>query len=50
VLARVGARDELVHEPLLVEQGDDGAQRRVESALMLEIGGHGSVTNVRSTE
>ena len=41
VLARVGARDELVHERLLVEQRDDGAQRRIESLLMLEIAGHG---------
>jgi hypothetical protein len=40
MLARVRARDELVHERLLVEQSDDGAQRRVESALMLEVRSH----------
>ena len=43
MLARVRARDELMDERLLVEQRDDCAQRRVESALMLEIGGHGRV-------
>ena len=45
VLARVGARDELMHERLLVEQRNDGAQRRVESLLMLEFAGHGQSSN-----
>ena len=40
VLARIRPRNELVDERLLVEQRDYGAQSRVESALMLEIGGH----------
>jgi hypothetical protein len=40
VLAGIRASDELVHERLLVEQRYDGAQGRVESALMLEVGGH----------
>ena len=43
VLARVGARDELVHERLLVEQRNDCAQRRIEGVLMLEFAGHGSI-------
>ena len=42
MLARVGARDELVHERLLVEQRNDCAQRRIEGVLMLEVAGHGS--------
>ena len=48
-LVRVGARDELVHERLLVEQGNDGPQRRVEGDLLLAIAGHGGVTEFDGT-
>jgi hypothetical protein len=40
MLTCVGARYELMDERLLVEQRDDGAQRRVESVLMLGIAAH----------